>query len=638
MAEEARRLLTIPSEPEDSAAFRARINGLLGAADTHVYIDTSFLMWLTKIGTASRQELRGWLRRACVGRVHVPTWAAHEYLKHHVAGTILTELNQKTNEVADLVGRTYSYFRPFVDEAHGDGAEDPSTIRAATRAALHSLDRLTAISRQWHKSYRRHSTEVIHLINELAPNSTCIFDELEDVIAVGAARFAGSVPPGFQDRRKKGSGDKAAAEDQGGGADSNRYGDLMFWRELLGHAKTVGARTIVVLSNDRKNDWHFGRSDVGQIEPALLALKRSWKPVPRAHPVLVMEARLVAGVDGVELLDSPYLAAMLREFGEEELGSFTDVAIVPDGPEPETREARRAQAVKERLDADRAELAAAVEVQGFLFADAPEVRNTRATLSRALLESRKPTDERGEALLDRWRASVEAKTPLIETLSADALDGLDHKALVQLSRELHDRVLAGDPGYEEAMVDLVALLDRIPLNTAASLYLGLLASMYLVRETNEARFPPSSPAAQLLFGRQSAGYAPHAVEALATRLQANDLLPLYVPSVDRPAVLIVLETEPDTPAVDQLRSVKLGEAELLTAAQADPALNLAALFGDAVAATGEAVVGKACELFGLPVAQVKRIELFAKPYALTKMIGFKRPADVSIPKETAGGD
>lgn len=212
------------------------------------------------------------------------------------------------------------------------------------------------------------------------------------------------------------------------------------------------------------------------------------------------------------------------------------------------------------------------------------------------------------------------------------------KALTRLARDLHDRVLEGAPGYEEATADLILLLDRFPINTAASLYLGLLASMYLVRATNQTRLPSSSPMAQLLFDRQSAPYARHAIAAVAKRLQANEFLPLYMPSVDCPTVSIVIETEADTLAVNQLRSVKLGEAELLTAAQADPALNLAAVFGGVETQTGEAIVRKACELFGLPLGQIERIELFEQPYSLTRTIGFQRPADISIPKEITGGE
>jgi PIN like domain len=631
-------LLSIPSEVEGSAVFRSRLAELIKSDDTHVYVDTSFLMWLTKIGTASRQELIAWLKKNCPGRVHIPIWAAHEYLKHHVAGTIVTDLVEKTNEIADLVGRTYTYFRPFIDEAYGEGAEDPSTIRAATRAALNSLDRLAATSRQWQKSYQKHASEVIAFINEFTPQTTSLYSDLLEASQVGPGRFVGSVPPGFQDRRKKGSAPHTSEQDNAAPSDSNRYGDLVFWKELLTHARGVGAKSLVVLTNDRKNDWHLGRSDVVNIDPALLALKKAWKPVPRPHPMLVMEARIVAGVERLELLDSPYLAALLRDLAEDEVRAFADVAIIPDGPEPETENDRRARILEDRLATDAAQAAAQARQQGFLFPDQPEVSNTRATLSRALLESRAPIDERSGALLEGWRSSVEAKKSLADTLTADAFEGLDHKALVRLARELHDRVLLNVPGYEEAVADLVSVMDQLPPNTAASIYLGLVASMYLVRETNASRIPPSSPVAQMLFERQAADYAVHAVTALAKRLRDNDVRPLYVPSVDRPAIEMVLDTEPDTPAIDQLRSIRVGEVELLTPAQADTNLKLRALFQEQGPVAAKALVQKACELFALPEAQVESVEQFGASFSLTETIGFKRPSDISIPKEAALGD
>ena len=124
------------------------------------------------------------------------------------------------------------------------------------------------------------------------------------------------------------------------------------------------------------------------------------------------------------------------------------------------------------------------------------------------------------------------------------LYGFDHNKLARLARELHDRVLQETPGYEEAVADLVSILDRLPPNTAASLYLGLLSSMYLVRKSNASRLPPSSPVAQLLFERQSADYALNGVHAIAKRLSDNEVAPLYLPSSDVPPVTIALDTEP----------------------------------------------------------------------------------------------
>lgn len=630
-------ILTIPFEAEDSAAFKSRLLSLIEDAKTHIYVDTSFLMWMTKIGSQSRRELLDWLATNCDGRVHVPIWAAHEYLKHHVAGTIVTELSEKTDEVAALVGRTYSYFRPFIDEAHGEGAEDPSTIRAATRSALNALDRLAAIGRQWHKSYQKHASEVIAFINAHTPETSSLYEYFQDLPGIGAGRFVGSIPPGFQDRRKKGSGTSAKGENDEAPADSNRFGDLVFWKELLDHAKAAEARSIIVLTNDRKNDWHFGRSDAVQIEPALLALKKSWKPVPRPHPMLVMEARLVAEVEEVELLDSPYLAALLRDVAKDDIRAFADVAIIPDGPGPENELDRRAKLIQERLAADSAKATADAADRGHIFADGPEVITSPAALRRALLESRQPIGERGAALLEEWRTTVEAHTSISESLTQDKLDGLDQKDLVRLARELHDRVLLDEAGYTEALADLVSLLNVLPPNTASCFYLGFLASMYLERETNASRVPPNSPVAQQLFECQSATYSVNAIGAVAKRINDNDFRPVYVPTSDAIPVAVTLDTEVNTPGLDELRSLRIGGVELLTAAQADDGLRLAALFNAAQPVDGNAIVRKACELFAVPSRQVERTEAFALSYALTENIGFKRPVDVSIPKEKALG-
>lgn len=626
-------ILTIPCETEDSAAFKLRLMELIQDPRAHIYVDTSFLMWMTKIGSKSRRELLDWLESNCEGRVHVPIWAAHEYLKHHVAGTIITELAEKTDEVTKLVGKTYSYFRPFIDEASGEGAEDPSTIRAATRSALNSLDRLAAISRQWHKSYKKHADEVIAFINANTPESTPVYDYLTELPEVGAGRFVGSIPPGYQDRRKKGSAGAGKGDETAAPPDSNRYGDLMFWKELLAHAADQKARAIIILTNDRKNDWHFGRSEAVQIEPALLALKKAWKPVPRPHPMLVMEARIVAQVEELELLDSAYLAALLRDVAEDQVRAFADVAIIPDGPEPENDAERREKLIQERLKADGDKAAADAAEGGYLFLDPSEVLGSRSALRRALLESRDPVGERSGALLEEWRAKVEAHEPVGESLTQEKLDGLDHKELVRLARELHDRVLADVPNYSEALADLVSMLDALPPNTAGCFYLGFLSSMYLIRETNVSRIPPDSPVAQQLFDRQAAPYAAMAIAAVAKRLDDNDERPIYVPRSDAEPVPVALDTEPNTPELDELRSLRIGGVELLTAAQADDSLRLGALFDPAGPVSGDAIIRKACELFAIPIDQVENTAAFAIAYSLTATIGFKRPVDVFIPKE-----
>ncbi len=616
-------VLKIPSDTENSSAFTQRLAALIRDQDTHIYIDTSFLMWMTKIGSDSRQELVDWLQKNCAGRVHVPIWAAHEYLKHYVAETIKRDLDEKIGKVRGMVKSAYTDLRPFIDEPLGEGGEDPSTIRAQTRRALNMLGLSASKIGLWRKSYQKHASEVISFINEVTPEQTSVYDHLENITQAGVGRFMASVPPGYKDRRKKGRGQQFQESKDEAPAGSNQYGDLVFWKEVLVHAKHVEAEALVVVTNDRKNDWHMGRSDKTKIDSALRSLKKDWDPIPRPHPMLVMEAKLVAEVGQVELLDSAYLGVLLREVAEDEVRAFTDVAIIPDSPEP---------------DEETAEASTVADGQRYMFPDSPMVQDSRHGFRDALLESRKATDERDEVLLEGWRASAGANRPLSETLTLEMPDGLDHKKLARLARELHDRVLKQISGYEEALVDLVSTLDRLPPNTAAALYLGLLSSMYLVRESNTPRFPPSSLVSQLLFDQQSAPYARNGVYVVAERLADNKTTPLYLPNSERPRVAITLDTEPHTPVTNQLASLRVGEVELLSLAQQDKSLRLSVLFDSAKPTDGEAIIRKACDLFVIPLAQVEYQNLFKQGYTLTETIGFKRPGDIRIPKELHDGE
>jgi len=60
--------------------------------------------------------------------------------------------------------------------------------------------------------------------------------------AKGTARYTQDVPPGFLDRRKVDAPTKG----------SNRYGDFLFWEEVIQHARTIGARTVIIVTRDRK--------------------------------------------------------------------------------------------------------------------------------------------------------------------------------------------------------------------------------------------------------------------------------------------------------------------------------------------------------------------------------------------------
>ena len=621
-------ILSIPSSVENVADFRLRIAKLILCEGTHIYIDTSFLMWMTKIGLASRKELTGWLQANCAGRVHVPIWSAHEYLKHHVSGSISQELNTRTKEVQRVAGRSYAYFRPFLDSALDEG--DPAEFRAEARRALDAVQEVANKIAKWKDSYEKNAVEVISFINRLIVDKTTIYSEFDNIEQVGNGRYGGLVPPGYRDRHKLGRSAEPAGSLQSTNVGTNVFGDLIFWKEILSHARDVNAEAVVVITNDRKNDWYMGAGNDRGLDKTLRSLKKGWKPVPRPHPMLATEARVVASVRHLELVDSPYLAVVLRDVAEREVQAFADVAIIPD-VEIGTVDRDSDNQVEQGSAGSPGDVASEEgPLASFVFPSSDRIRNTPGSYRSSLLKSRGEPSDVSQRILVSWQAAAPEKDE--DSIANDAASDFNHTDLAILARELHDRVLKGIAGYQETLVDLVGRLDELPENTAAALYLGLLSSMYLSRKENASRIPPASPVAKLLLDRQSRGYALNGIHVVSERLRDNDRMPLYVPNGECPEIAAELDVEPYTDEPDELRSLTLDGTEVLVSAQADERLRMSALFGNKNPVAGDRIIRKACEVFVVPYDQVRVVHKFKQSYNLTDLIGFKRATDMVIRK------
>jgi hypothetical protein len=619
--------MKIPIELESSTDFATRVAKLLLRDDAFIYVDTSFLMWLTKIGRTSRRQLLDWLAVNCLNRVYVPVWSAHEYLRHHVAGTIVTELDQKAKELADIASKTYDYLRPFLDDPLTPGTLNAETQQVTAREALNEIQRLAVLAKRWNEEHKEHAAEVIGFINGHVPDKTHIFEYMSDIEATSKGRFNGRIPPGFQDRRKKTQLIAKPYEDDDAEirVGSNYWGDLIFWKDVLAHAAEAGAGAIIILSNDRKNDWHFGGRDAQSIEEDLMKLRARWKPVPCVHPMLGLEARITAGVGDIVLLDAPYLGALLRNLAGEHVKEFVDVAIVPDPPRPPAETIRRRALVEEHLKERERKDTKEAEAAGVRFLDGPEVVKSFAAFMRALYNSRQPPEvgEPVDALLREMQTAIEGGDSVADLLTKERVEPLNNSMLTTLARELHDRGLEGTPGHDEALTDLVSMLGELPELTAACLYLGFIASMYLERADNQARLPPRSPVAALLFERQSELYAAQPILVLKKKFAMLERWSLYLLDAGRPSIEVSFDIVPDTDEEVILGSLRLAGEEVFTRAQSNTELRLNTLFEGRLQLFGWEIVKSACEFFGVPFDQVTRTADFDRLFSIDPTAGFK---------------
>lgn len=631
-------ILDIPTKPETWPSFCHRLESLLSDPRTHVYIDTSFLMWLTQVGSESRNELFAWFRDTLPSRIHVPVWAAHEYIKHDVNQTVLKNFQKTHGEVSRITRNTYAEMRPYLDEPLGNVAQDPATLLVSVHDTLNQLGELLDQASKWPEHYERNSTEVLSFINESSPKDTTLYSNLSTVADNGEVRLTSSVPPGYKDLNKRSRSSSSGQAESARG--TNEYGDLMFWKEILSHASSMNASGVLIISNDVKNDWLFGgRKNTAATDPELNQLRASWKPIPTPHPLLVLEARLQADIRELILIDSRYLGLYLRKATTSNTKKFADVALVPDTPvhtsdltQTDRPDSGETAELRTRFQDRTDELP--------LFPDPDTVSATRPKLTTALRRSREEPAHQLIETASAWAAESATRSKPDDLFMSVTLEGLDQSQLAALARLLHDRSLEREPGYRDACTTLLSILPKLPDNTAASLYLGFLASQYLDRHLNTSRIPPRSPHLEQLFRLQKLDSLRAAISVVEHRLKDNEYRPIYIPALPPTPIALRFETNPDGESPSQLAqlSVELPDQpepllQLLTPVQSDPTLNLATLSGGEAAVGGNTILNLAYDLFALPSDVVPDHPSFEHDYALTEEIGFRRPSEVLIVKE-----
>jgi hypothetical protein len=630
-SEQSKRPLLVPTTLPTLTEFIREIEEALQSEATHVYIDTSFLIWLTMLGKTARSEFISWMDKIGRTRFHVPVWASHEFLRHHTKKLIEESLTKAANKLTDLADTSYSYLRPFLDEPLGGDPRRPEKVRSEAREILTQVKILAQRVSRWSgQHYSEHFIEVANLINEIGLRNAVIFDSMSEIDIQEKNRYSGRIPPGFQDRRKKEQFDQE--EDGEAVVGSNRFGDLMLWREILHHAKADSVQTILILSNDRKNDWRMGGPGEIVMDQDLLAERRDWPPVPTAHPLLSFEASKVANVTRVFLIDSLYLAAFLRKTGAA-CENFADAAIAVELPQAKGFAKRvRKERARSMYAAKQSEASPLGDIDA-QYDDGPNTSDADLALKLSFATSRKPGKAAVEALLAAALRDNFAGRSLEDFLTPAFVQDASTGDLVRLARELHVRALAGEALGESHSVDLVNLLPNLPHKAATCLYLGLLAAIYFDEE-NGVRLPPANLILWQVLKHQDKSFARPGIAVVRERILKADRQPLYVPSPEKPTLLVEILTQTESLQVHApLVGLRMDGIELVTQAQGDSDLSFASRFENRSPLIVREIVEVACAVFGIPREQIGEDSSLDREVGYESPTGFQTPSEVYRSKE-----
>ncbi len=293
----------------DYPTFIDELDQVVRASTTRFYLDTSLLMWLVRVGQEARAEFIAWAIGRGAGTVRVPVWAAHEFHRHIVGGTLSDNLGKSLSEVEGKYDEFSRLAAERIEEGicRRNGFTDSQSFLAAVNQGRVQLGRFRKIIDNNETSMQEAAESVINFVNDRLLTSDV--DGILAKLSPGAEiRYSHYVPPGFQDKKPE-----------------NRYGDLIIWEELIadvaaaqltrsGKARVRGqVTTAVLISRDKKTDWvsaaHMVRNDV---KPLIRKSNRDEDmDVTLPHPLLLHEFQRRAGAKKLYVTHPAFLSSVL---------------------------------------------------------------------------------------------------------------------------------------------------------------------------------------------------------------------------------------------------------------------------------------------------------------------------------------
>lgn len=161
--------------------------------------------------------------------------------------------------------------------------------------------------------------------------------EMTTLVADGERRYIEKIPPGFSDKDK----DKNPADAtfiHGDIKYERKYGDLIFWRQLIEHTKKTGTKYIILVTADKKEDW-WKREEGKTIGP---------------HPELIKEIHREANLNTFWMYSPDQFMTFAAQYANAVITkeAIEEVRDVNRFPPPSLRRPVRRSAVKLDVEDD----------------------------------------------------------------------------------------------------------------------------------------------------------------------------------------------------------------------------------------------------------------------------------------------
>lgn len=270
----------------------------LNIEGTVVVFDANVLLNLYRYPSSASEDLLQ-LMEGLADKVWLPYQAALEYQRNRLS--VIAEQKRRFREVRATVEKGISSLE--VDLGKLQLVKRHSTIDATKLLYdLHAAEQkfLKTLSEQ--EDAQRDVTDedpirdrldtiFANRVGEPPPNE----DSIREIEKEGKARYESKTPPGYRDQAKEGE-----TFTHQGFLYRQEFGDLILWKQVMGHARQKNIKQLIFVTDDDKEDWWFITDSAG--------LKRIG---PR--PELTEELKRASGVDRFLMLSSERFAPLFAE-------------------------------------------------------------------------------------------------------------------------------------------------------------------------------------------------------------------------------------------------------------------------------------------------------------------------------------
>ncbi|PAF31875.1 PIN domain-containing protein [Paenibacillus sp. 7516] len=227
---------------------------------SHFVFDTNILLKLIKYPKKEYRDLMFSIMEKLKDRIWIPHQVALEY--HRNLEGIIFDLEKEYKAIESDFLKAIENLSSRID-ALGHTNQNTSRVIELLKENLEAITNELSLQKSDLFAIRDRTIELIG--QNFGEEFSQV--ELDKIYTEGEKRYRLKTPPGFADEKEK----KEVTYSHNGHEYQAKYGDLIFWNQILNYAKQESVTSMILVSEDNKPDWvHVVRGEKKGTHPELI--------------------------------------------------------------------------------------------------------------------------------------------------------------------------------------------------------------------------------------------------------------------------------------------------------------------------------------------------------------------------------